>query len=192
MLSPFVQCGKCNARMVGSWRRDQRTKQRVEIYRCPSKGQGGCAGIARGAEPVDVYVTALVLAEHEKIQSQNSEDLPPWPKQKELDDEDKRIQESTREYEAGRYSAERYFPSLARMEAQVAELRREARRYERRRDSRRAVVANLREEWEKPGFTIEQKQAAIAKSLVAVVIGPANKGRQFHPDQITPVWRDAP
>ncbi|WP_020659673.1 recombinase family protein [Amycolatopsis benzoatilytica] len=190
LLSPFVRCGKCNARMIGSSRRDQRTKELVEIYRCPTKGQGGCAGIARSAEPVDAYVTALVLAEHEKIQSRKFEDLPPWPKQKELDDAEDRIAESTREYEAGRYSAERYFPSLARMEAQVAELRREARRYERRRDSRRAVVANLRKEWDKPDFTIEQKQAAIAKSLVAVVIGPANKGGRFHPDQITPIFRD--
>ncbi|GAA3546240.1 recombinase family protein [Amycolatopsis ultiminotia] len=190
LLSPFVRCGKCNARMIGSSRRDQRTRELVEIYRCPSKGQGGCGGISRNAVPVDVYVTALVLAEHEKIQSQKFEDLPPWPKQKELDDAEKRIAESTREYEAGRYSAERYFPSLARMEAQVAELRREARRYERRRDSRRAVAANLRNEWDKPDFAIEQKQAAIAKSLIAVVIGPAHKGGRFHPDQITPVWRD--
>jgi hypothetical protein len=50
-------------------------------------------------------------------------------------------------------------------------------------------VANLGEEWEKPTFTMEQKQAAIAKSLTAVVINPAGRGVRFHPDQITPVFR---
>jgi hypothetical protein len=37
---------------------------------------------------------------------------------------------------------------------------------------------------------LEQKQAAIAKSLTAVIIHPApHPGAKFSPDQITPVWR---
>ncbi|MFD2415726.1 recombinase zinc beta ribbon domain-containing protein [Amycolatopsis pigmentata] len=68
LLSPFVRCGKCNARMVGSRRRDPRSGNLVEIYRCPGKGQGGCGGIARVAAPIDAYVKALVIAEQQKIQ----------------------------------------------------------------------------------------------------------------------------
>lgn len=190
LLSPFVRCGKCSARMVGAPKRNSRG-ERVITYRCPSKGQGGCSSVSRDAKKVDAYVTALVLAEHEKIQFQKFEDLPPWPKQKELDAAKQRIAESTREYEAGRYSAENYFPSMARMESQVAELNREKRRYEQRRDSRRSVVTDLRKEWDKPDFTMEMKQAAIAKSLVAVVIEPAGKGARFDPDKIKPIWREA-
>jgi hypothetical protein len=192
LLSPFVRCGKCNARMVGTSRRDPRSQSLVEIYRCPSKGQGGCGGIGRVAEPIDDFITALVIAEHERIETIKVEDLPPWPNEKELRDMELRIEESTRRYEAGEYSAERYFPSLARMETTVANLRRERRKYESRQDAHKRVIANLADEWKKPSFTMEQKQAAIGRSLTAVIIGPASKGVRFHPDQLTPVFREEP
>ena len=51
-------------------------------------------------------------------------------------------------------------------------------------------AANLGVEWNRPSFTLEQKQAAIAKSLTAVIIHSApHPGAKFTPDQITPVWR---
>jgi site-specific DNA recombinase len=37
---------------------------------------------------------------------------------------------------------------------------------------------------------MEQKQAAIAQTLSAVILHPAGRGGQFHPDQITPVFRE--
>jgi site-specific DNA recombinase len=36
---------------------------------------------------------------------------------------------------------------------------------------------------------MEQKQAAIAQTLEAVIIKPSGKGTRFHPDQIVPVFR---
>ena len=72
-------------------------------------------------------------------------------------------------------SAQRHFSSLARMEADEAELLREKRRYEGRQQARKQAVANLAEEWEKPDFTMEQKQAAIAQTLEAVIIKPAGR-----------------
>ncbi len=99
--------------------------------------------------------------------------------------------ESTRRYEAGRYSAERYFPSLARMEAREAELKRERRQHEGRYQQRRHAIVNLAEEWDKPDFTMEQKQAAIAETLTAVIIKPVGRGAKFHPDQIVPVFRES-
>lgn len=62
LLSPFLRCGKCSARMIGSHRRNRRGELE-EIYRCPARGNGGCGGVTRGAEPVNKYVTALVIAE---------------------------------------------------------------------------------------------------------------------------------
>jgi len=40
LLSPFVRCGKCNARMCASPRYDPRTRARTVSYRCPSRGTG--------------------------------------------------------------------------------------------------------------------------------------------------------
>lgn len=173
LLSPFVRCGKCTARMVGSNRRDPRSGELVDIYRCPAKGQGGCSGVSRVAAPIEAYVKALVIAEQRKIESRKVEQLPPWPKEKELEELETRIAESTRQYESGQYSAERYFPSLARMETSVANLVREQRKYAARQDARRAVIANLEQEWDKPDFTLEQKQAAIAQTLIVSIQGAA-------------------
>jgi site-specific DNA recombinase len=108
-----------------------------------------------------------------------------------LADVQTRIDESTRRYEAGEYSAERYWPSLARMEAREAELKRERRQYERRQQTRRHAIANLAEEWDKPDFTTEQKQAVIAETRTAVIIKPVGCGVPFHPDHIVPVFRES-
>lgn len=188
LLSPFLRCGACGARMVGSRRRNRRGEWE-EFYRCPSKGQGGCGTLTRIAEPVNAYVRALVIAEQQKIQFRRLEDLPPWPRARELTELQTRISEQQRAFEQSSISAARHFPALARMEAAEAELLRERRRYEGRQQARRSRVANLAEEWEKPDFTMLQKQAAIGETLAAVVINPAGKGRRFHPDQLVPVFR---
>jgi site-specific DNA recombinase len=190
LLSPFVRCGKCNAKMHGGRRADKRG-QMFEFYRCPAKGQGGCGSVSRLAAPVEAYIKALVIAEQQKIQFRKLDDVPPWPKAQELADLQARIEESTRRYEAGTYTAERYFSSLARMEASESELRRERRQYEGRQQTRRHAIVNLAEEWDKPDFTMEQKQAAIAETLTTVIIKPTGRNVRFHPDHIVPVFRES-
>jgi site-specific DNA recombinase len=145
LLSPFLRCGKCNARLVGGRRTDRLSGEMIEMYRCPANGAGGCGGVTRVAAPVDAYIKALVIAEQQKVQFRKIEDLPPWPQAQELRDLQARIEDSTQRYEAGTYAAERYFPSLARMEAREAQLKREQRRYEGQREARRHTVANLAE-----------------------------------------------
>jgi hypothetical protein len=131
-----------------------------------------------------------VIAEQQKIQFRLLDDLPPWSKVQELTELQKRINEQQQHFETGDISAERHFPSLARMEAAEAELKRERRQYEGRQQARRHAVADLADEWDKPDFTMEQKQAAIAQTLTAVVIKPSGRGSRFHHDQIAPVFRE--
>jgi hypothetical protein len=175
--------------MIGS-RRTNKRGEFLEFYRCPSDGKGGCGGVERLAAQGNEYVRALVIAEQQKIQFGELEELPPWPQEKELADLQARINEQQTNYEKGMISGERHFPSLARMEAEEAKLRREKRRYEGHQQSRRHRVENLAQEWEKSDFTTEQKQAAIAQTLTAVIIKPAGKGGRFHPDQIVPIFRE--
>ncbi len=189
LLSPFIRCGKCGARLRGGRERNSRENPK-EFYRCPSKGDGGCAGIKRLAGPIDEYIKALVIAEQQKIQFREIEELPPWPKAQDLADLQQRINEQQQQYEAGNISAARHFPSLARMEAAEAELKRERRQHEGRQQARRHAVTNLADVWDRPDFTMEQKQAAIAQTLSAVILMPAGRGGKFHPDQIKPVFRD--
>ena len=77
------------------------------------------------------------------------------------------------------------------MEATEEELKRERRQYEGRRQTRRHAIANLAEEWEKPDFTIEQKQATIAETYTTVIIKPVGRGVPFHLDHIVPIFRES-
>ena len=96
----------------------------------PGQGPRGMRQPFAAAAPVNEYIKALVIAEQQKIEFRKLDDLPPWPKAQELADLQARIDESTRRYEKGEMSSERYWPSLARMEADEAELKRERRQYE--------------------------------------------------------------
>ena len=191
LLSPFVRCGACNAKMTGSSRKDTRTGERIVLYRCPQKGLGGCGRVSRTAAPIDAYITALVLMEQSKIALRKLEDLPPWDGEADLKAVLAQIKETTEAYEGGMISGGRYFPMLARFEARESVLRAAKRRYEEKRQARVEAATNLDMEWDRPDFTLEQKQAAIAQSLTAVIIHPASHpGAKFTPDQITPVWRE--
>ncbi len=190
LLSPFVRCGKCSARMVGIRQRDRNGKL-VEKYRCPSKGQGGCGGVFCVASPVNEYIKALVIAEHKKVQLRKMKNTPPWPKTKELADLQARIDDMTRKFEKGKISEKRYWPSLERMEKDEAVLLREKRIYDGQQQARKLVSTDLAKKWDEPDFSMEQKQAAIAQTLSAVVIMSVGKGkRTFNPDErIKPIFR---
>ena len=190
LLSPFARCGKCSGRMFGNSWTDNRTGTTVFVYRCPGKGAGGCGGTSRKGAAVDEYVTALVLMEQGKINLRKQDELPPWDKESELKAVVKQISETTAAFRNRRLSGPRYFPLIEDLEADERKLRAEKRKYDARREARSVSVQNIEAEWNKPGFTLEQKQAAIAKSITAVIIHPApSHGARFSPDQISIVWK---
>lgn len=191
LLSPFLRCGKCNARLTGTWRHSRKkgSQEAEEFYVCPAKGQGGCGGLSRAAAPIHEYIKALVIKDQQRTHLEKVEDLPPWPKAGELAGLQKRINDTQTEFEKGKakVSAARHYASIARMEADEAALLRESRSYERQRQSRIHRIADLGTAWEDPEFTLEQKQAAIAESLIAIIVKPGARGARFHPDQIVPI-----
>ena len=191
LLSPFTRCGKCNARMYGTTSEyDKRTGEPIVIYRCPGRGFGGCGGVSRKAAPIEEYVTTLVLMEQSKIALCKLEELPPWDQEHELSAVLGQIKETTEAYEDQRISGGRYFPLIERLEAKERKLRAEKRKYDAKRQARVERATDLTSEWNRPGFTLEQKQSAIAKSITAIVIHPAPRlGARFSPDQLTIVWR---
>lgn len=191
LLSPFTRCGKCNARMYGTTNEyDKKTGEPRVIYRCPGKGFGGCGGVSRKAAPIEEYVTTLVLMEQSKIALRKLEELPPWDREHELSAVLGQIKETTEAYENQQISGGRYFPLIERLEAKERALRTEKRKYDAKRQARVEAATDLTTEWNRPDFTLEQKQAAIAKSITAIIIHPAPRlGAKFSPDQLTIVWR---
>jgi site-specific DNA recombinase len=197
LLSPFVRCGKCMARMTGSKdhipirRKGQIVgKKIVTRYKCPAKGQGGCGSLTVIAKPVDEYIKALVIAEHqERVRLSKSKPAKPWPEAKKLADLQARIEETQQKYEQGKISPARYWPSLERMEKEEAALVLEKRKYDRENQRTESTIPDLAKKWDDPNFSIEEKQAAIARTLSAVIIKPVGHGKRFNPSRIEPVWR---
>jgi hypothetical protein len=88
-------------------------------------------------------------------------------------------------------SGGRYFPLIERLEARERTLKAEKRKYDAKRQARVEAATDLTTEWNRPDFTLEQKQAATAKSITAIVIHPTpRQGVRFTPDQLTIVWKN--
>ncbi|WP_068927700.1 recombinase family protein [Planobispora rosea] len=190
LLSPFVRCGKCNAAMRGGMR-PSANGTKAAVYGCRAKSEGGCGGCARIASKVDEYITALVIADHQRIQLREIDELPQWDKQSELDAVREQLEEITTAYKERRMKGSRYFTLLEELEAEERQLEAEQRRHQTARVQRTQRVADLAEKWKDPTFTLDQRQAAIAQSLKAVVIHPARPGqKRFDPSLIEPIWNE--
>ncbi|MCP2338602.1 hypothetical protein FHU30_003957 [Actinomadura rupiterrae] len=189
LLSPFIRCGRCTSKMRGGSRPGPKGTK-VAVYACRSTSDGGCGGCSRTAAKVDEYITALVIAEHKRRQFVKLGDLPPWPNEQALKDVQSQIKEAQDAYEARQISGSRFFPMLERLESEERALRADKKRHEAERAQRSEAILDLEAKWEDPDFTLDQRQAAIAQSLTAVVIHPAKPGQRFDPDLIDPVWRE--
>ncbi|QKW21115.1 recombinase family protein [Kitasatospora sp. NA04385] len=184
LLSPFVRCGKCTARMRGG------VRDGGHVYWCRSKNHGGCGGCSRRGVEVDRYITELVIQDHERASLRAIEQLPPWDKEEDLRVVRQKITELGQQYRADNISGSTYFPLLAELESDERKLKNEQQRHEAARSLRMEAIPNLRQQWADPDFALEQRQAAVAKSLVAVVIHPTRPGsRVFDPSKIEPIWK---
>lgn len=190
LLSPFVRCGKCQAKLTAGLRPGPKGTK-IYFYHCRAKSEGGCGGCSRNGADVDRYITELVIQDHERRSFRKIEDLPPWNRESELGALRQQIAELTEEYKKRRISGGRYFALLEDLETEERKLVNERKRHEAQRQSQRAAVADLRARWSDPSFTLEQRQAAVAESLIAVVINPVGLGSAFFdPSKIEPIWRD--
>jgi DNA invertase Pin-like site-specific DNA recombinase len=188
LLSPFVRCGGCGARMRGG-QRPGPGGEKVHVYWCRSKPDGGCGGCSRLGAEVDRYITELVIQDHERASLRVIEELPPWDKDTALQTIRTKIAELGQQYRTDQISGARYFPLLSELESDERVLLNERQQHESARSRRMAAVGDLRARWDNEAFTLEQRQAAIAESLIAVVIHPIGGGKKtFDPSKIEPIW----
>ncbi|WP_042370296.1 recombinase family protein [Streptacidiphilus neutrinimicus] len=189
LLSPFVRCGRCNARQKAG-RRTAKDGGKEHYYSCRSKEEGGCGGCSRAGEPVDRYITELVIQDHERASLRAVEELPGWDRHEDLQAVRDKIRELTDQYRANAISGSRFFPLLQALEDDERALLAERKKIDSLRTRRMTAVADLRQKWKDPDFTLDQRQAAISESLIAVIIHPVGGGRRaFDPSKIEPVWR---
>ncbi|WP_214325110.1 recombinase family protein [Nonomuraea sediminis] len=202
LLTGFLRCGRakedgslCNASL-----RVTHSKDCVQhIYICPGKTVGGCGGLGRRGDMVDLYISEAILAKLEEVQLAASPESGEWSGQREYEDSKTRLEELRRQWTAGNISNELFFSSAPDLEKRISRLRAEAQSFtaaaQRQRNRSDTDVAEIRRRWFLPeedgGLPLSIKRTYIREALHAVIIYPSGKGRRkFNPDLLEPIWRE--
>ncbi|MBO4269310.1 recombinase family protein [Microbispora triticiradicis] len=202
LLTGFLRCGRtqpdgalCNASL-----RVTHQKHCVQhIYICPAKTVGGCGGLGRRGDMVDLYVSEAVLAKLEEVQLASSTGPTEWPGQQDYEDAKARLEELRAQWTAGNISNELFFSAAPDLEKRISRLRTDAQSFAataQRRQARSATdVAEIRRRWflseSEGGLPLSLKRSYIREALHAVIIYPSGKGRRrFDPDLLELVWRE--
>lgn len=202
LLSGILRCGcrkpdgtLCNTPL----RVNQKQGAGHHAYTCLSKAEGGCGGVSRRGDLVDLYVSEAVLSKLEQASFNAPPNEHPSSGEDELRAAQERLVELTKRWNAGDVTNDLFFRLLPDLEQQIAGLRAEASKREAAAKLRRSRavtdVGEIRRRWYLPeaegGLPISTKRTYIREALHAVIVYPAGKGRKtFDPDLLDPIWRE--
>jgi DNA invertase Pin-like site-specific DNA recombinase len=202
LLSGILRCGcrrpdgtLCNTPL----RVNQKQRAGHHTYTCLSRAEGGCGGVSRRGDLVDLYVSEAVLSKLEEASFSAPTDDDGWSGGDQLKAAQERLVELTKRWNAGAVTNDLFFKLLGELEQQIAGLRAEASKREaaaRLRRSRAGTdVAEIRRRWNLPeelgGLPISTKRTYIREALHAVIVHPAGKGRKtFDPDLLELIWQE--
>ncbi|MFI7449357.1 recombinase family protein [Nonomuraea sp. NPDC049714] len=201
LLTGILRCGrpKADGSLCNTSLRVTHSKDCVQhIYICPGRSAGGCGGVGRRGDMVDLYISEAVLAKLEEVQLATSAEPSAWPKQSEYEDAKSRLDTLRTQWTAGNISNDLFFSSAAELEKRISRLRNEAQSFtaslQRQRSRSNTDVAEIRRRWYLPeaegGLPLSVKRTYIREALHAVIIYPSGKGRKpFNPDLLEPIWR---
>lgn len=202
LLSGILRCGRkrpdgtlCNTPLRANRKKDAGH----HTYTCLSKAMGGCGGVSRRGDLVDEYVSEAVLAKLEERALIASAEQSTWGREEELEGVKSRLDELTRQWNAGNISSDLFFKLAPGLEQEIARLRMEAAGFAASVELRQARdntdVEKIRQRWYLPetegGFPISAKRTYVREALHAVIMHPAGQGQKiFNPDLLQPVWRE--
>ncbi|MFI1303934.1 recombinase family protein [Streptomyces sioyaensis] len=193
LLSGIARCGLCHAKIRGQPNRKWKpgSKASKYSYQC-SVVNGGCGKVGRVGEPVEDLIIDLVLEEQRKTAAANATPHEArWPKEAELEAVEADITELTRAAKDRQITVSSLLQVLPDLERQRDELKLERGRFYRELKRVESVHSDIRTREEFRALpTIEEQQAILLHSLLAVAVHPAGRGaRKFDPDLIEPLWR---
>lgn len=189
LLSGIARCGKCTLPMRGQFVKGRNGTRRA-IYACDSgSARKGCGGVARVADPVDSLIIRFVLEDQARQLGKAEQAPEPWTGEVELGEVMADISELTEAVKAKSVSMSVMLSLMPGLEK-----RRDALLRERRAalaEQAQTTVLTVESEAEFAAEPLDRQRALVLKSLKAVVIHPAGRGRRvFDPDLIEPVWAD--
>jgi DNA invertase Pin-like site-specific DNA recombinase len=201
LLSAIARCGnilpdgtRCNTPV----RCNKKKGAPCHTYVCRSKAEGGCGGVSRRGDFVDMFVSEAVLAKLEEAQFAPP-DAEEWEGEAEYAAVQEQLNELTAQWNAQKISNELFFKLAPAKETEVHRLRAEKARHDAARATHQAeadtTIAEIRWRWYLPdddgGLAISVKRTYIRKALHTVIIHPAGKGnKKFDPDLLELIWRE--
>ncbi|MGW4405124.1 recombinase family protein [Nonomuraea sp. NPDC004702] len=202
LLTGFLRCGRAkpDGSLCNTSLRVTHSKDCIQhIYICPGKTVGGCGGLGRRGDMVDLFISEAVLAKLEQVQLAASATPAEWPGQAEYEGAKTRLEELRVQWTAGNITNELFFSTAPDLEKRIARLRTEAQGFtaaaQRRQARSDTDISDIRRRWylpeEEDGLPLTIKRSYIREALLAVIIYPSGKGRRtFNPDLLEPIWRE--
>ncbi|AIR99566.1 recombinase family protein [Streptomyces glaucescens] len=192
LLSGIARCGLCKTKIRGQinqrWKPESKAARFT--YQC-SVVNGGCGKVARTGEPVDRLIAQLVLAEQDARASVTNVPIDQqWTKEAELERVNEGIAQLVEAERTKQITVATLLQLLPAKERLRDELKLERARFykEQKQAESKGETANLTAD-EFFGLPIERQQEIVLRSLTAVIIHPAGRGRRkFDPSLIEPVW----
>ncbi|MGP3772995.1 recombinase family protein [Streptomyces sp. SDT5-1] len=193
LLSGIARCGLCKTKIRGQvnprWKPG--SKAAKYSYQC-SVVNGGCGKVGRTGEPVDKLIVELVLEDQRDKAA--VQDVPPeqqWPRQGELDAVQADIGRLLEAEKSRQITVSTLLQLLPDKERERDALKLERARFykDQKQSQARAATGDL-SPTEFFDLPIERQRETVLRSLSAVIIHPAGRGRRtFDPTLIDPVWR---
>ena len=201
LLSGILRCGRrlpdgklCNTPLRANPQKDGR-----HTYTCLSRSEGGCGGVSRRGDLVDMFVSEAVLAKLEEASFSSGSEDQEWPREAELKEVEAQLDALTRQWNGRQITNDLFFKLVPGLEQQINQLRAEKNKHEAAIAAKAArddtSASEVRRRWylaeEEGGFPISVKRTYIRSALHAVIMYPAGKGnKKFDPDLLDPVWRN--
>jgi site-specific DNA recombinase len=175
LLSGIARCGKCTLPMRGQFARDRKGNKRP-VYACDSgASRKGCGGVSRVAGPVDDLVIRLILEDQGRQQFKAERTAPSWEGESELGEAMADINELTEAVKAKRVSMSVMLTLMPDLERRRDALLRERRAALAEAAQSTVVTVGSFEEFD--ALPLDRQRALVLKSLEAVVIHPAGRGK---------------
>ncbi|MEU4232361.1 recombinase family protein [Nonomuraea sp. NPDC026600] len=197
LLTGVLRCGKPlpdGAMCMTKLRVGVRKKLGDYAYSCMAKSEGGCGGLARKGEMIDMHVSEAVISKLEEI-SLKAPEMGPW-EEAELEEFKEQKIALRQAFAARDIKPGDFFAEMKRVDADIDRLARKRQAHAVAVERAQADVTDIRRRWysdtDSDRLDLSQKRAYVRRVLHAIIVLPSGRtGRApFDPNLLDLVWRE--